>query len=254
MIGTQARKTEHLRLLLGAALAGASLAAASLAPTPASAAEQPTAFVAPADPLLLTRELRKSLVDGNEVVSRRHYEVRFVPTPHGWRVDGQLLGAEVEAPPELAELAEIERTRADDDLFPLQLDAAGQILPQPRATDAGTAAQVSQAATRLLASAQLSPAERQSAMAMVARLQAEGQATGGTWPADLFRAAPGTQTRQRDIPLADGSSGQVTVTLTVAGHAVPQASLPARVQRRIVTDLAGTTRQSVETWTLAPAR
>lgn len=50
---------------------------------PAVAASDTASFVAPESPVVLTRELRRSLVDGKEVVSRRRYELRFVREGNG---------------------------------------------------------------------------------------------------------------------------------------------------------------------------
>ena len=49
-------------------------------------------FNPPPSPMLLTRELRRSLSDGKEVISRRSYAVRFTPEAGGgYRVDGRLV-------------------------------------------------------------------------------------------------------------------------------------------------------------------
>ena len=79
-------------------------------------------FEAPARPMHFTRELRRSLFDGKELVVIRHYTVTFTPTPTGFRVDGTSAGTDVAAPERLAPLAELERKRPDTSMFPLTLD------------------------------------------------------------------------------------------------------------------------------------
>ncbi len=234
------------RMMQGAALA----ALAAAAPACAAPAQSATsAFAPPQSPLLLTRELRKILPDGNEIVSRRRYAIRFVPQGSGYRVEGDLIGAEVEAPPELAGLAEVERTRSDGGLFPLTLDSAGMIVAQQGNHDAAAEARtMAEARTYLAAQTDLTDADRAAALAMVAKLQAQARAAGGNWPADLFRPADGERRESRELPLPDGSAGKVIVTINASET---PTGLLAHFQRQVVTELAGTNGLSSETWTMA---
>lgn len=238
------------RLMVGAALAALSVAAPADLAGAATIAPQADrdGFVPPRGPLLLTRELRKTLADGQEIVSRRRYAIRFVPQADGYRVEGELVGADVQAPPALADLAEVERTRSDDGLFPLLLDRGGMILEQRGADDPASTARTLAEARAFLARAELSEADRAAALAMVTRLQEQARAAGGNWPADLFRPASGRREESRELPLPDGSAGRVTVSITATD--MPGGMLD-RLQRRVVTELDGTSRLSTETWTLA---
>lgn len=235
------------RFLLGAALAALS-AATTASAAAATAHSSPGTFNPPAGPVLLTRELRKALSDGKEVVSRRRYAIRFHPNATGYRVEGELVGADVDAPPELAQLADVERTRSDEGLFPLALDRHGLILEQQGADDPAAAARTMAAARDFIVKAQMTDAERTAALAMVAKLQAQARAAGGNWPADLFRPASGEHQESRELPLPDGSTGKVTVTITATDA---PGGLLDRLQRRVVTELGGSARLSTETWTLA---
>ena len=237
------------RFMLGAALVA--LTAAPTMPVRAAAApgqSAPAVFNPPAGSVLLTRELRKTLSDGKVIVSRRRYAIRFHPNATGYRVDGELVSADVEAPPELAQLADVERTRTDEGLFPLALDRDGLILEQQGADDPAAAARTMAAAREFLAKAQMTDAERAAALAMVAKLQTQARSAGGNWPADLFRPASGEHQESRELPLPDGSTGKVTVTITASDAA---GGLLDRMQRRVVTELGGSARLSTETWTLA---
>lgn len=230
----------------GAAFAALVAAAPVCAAPPRPAA---SAFHPPEAPVLLTRELRKTLPDGKEIVSRRRYAVRFVPQGAGYRVDGELVGAEVEAPPELARLAEVERTRSDAGLFPLTLDRSGMIVAQQGDHDpAAEARTLAEAKVFLAGQADLSDADRAAALAMVVKLQAQARAVGGNWPADLFRPAEGERQESRELPLPDGSAGKVTVTIAARDTS---DGLLAQLRRSVVTELAGTSRLSTETWILA---
>ncbi|MES2493847.1 MAG: hypothetical protein V4579_11285 [Pseudomonadota bacterium] len=238
------------RLLVGAALAGLSAAAASASAPQAPPSAQPAsaAFTPPRGSVLFTRELRKILADGKEIVSRRRYAIRFEPAGSGFRVEGRLIGADVTAPAELAQLAEVERTRSDEGMFPLVLDREGLIVRQPGGDDPGAAERTIAAARAFLARSNLPEEEQAAALAMAAKLQAQARAAGGTWPADLFRPSSGQSRASRDLSLPDGSSGRVTVTITASKGT---AGTLEQLRRDVVTELDGTERLSTETWTLA---
>ncbi len=85
-------------------------------------------FAPPSDPIMLTRTVWRSLYDGKEIVSRRRYAIQFVPHGDGFAVTGTLVESTIDAPPALAALAEMERRRADATLFPMRLDANGQMV------------------------------------------------------------------------------------------------------------------------------
>ena len=242
-----------LRLLVGAVLAGAVVPGGAMAGERAGpAADGGAVFAPPGAPMVLTRELRKTLVDGQSFVSRRRYAIRFVPSLDGWQVEGTLLASEVEAPADVpAALVELERTRSDEGLFPLRLDRAGLIVAQQGSHDPQSSARALAAAQSYLATSPLSSADRSAAGALTARLQAQTRAAGGNWPADLFRPVPGERSEVRRIPLGGGADGKVTVTMAAAGS---PAGVLERLERRVVTETAGSRRLSVETWTLARAR
>lgn len=236
--------------MVSVALAALSIAApadiahaATVAPRP-----DPDAFLPPHGPLLLTRELRKALADGQEVILRRRYAIRFVQQADGYRVEGELVGADVQAPPELGQLADVERARGDEGLFPLLLDRRGMIVGQRGADDEASTARTLAEAKAFLAKSELSETDRAAALAMVTRLQEQARAAGGNWPADLFRPVGGRREESRELPLPDGSAGRVTVSIMASD--LPGGMLD-RLQRRVITELNGTSRLSTETWTLA---
>ena len=234
---------------LGAALVTLAVPA-TMAAAPPAMAEAPR-FRAPTGPLVLTREVRRALADGQELVVRRRYLVHFAPAADGWTVIGDLAGVEVEAPADLAEMAQVERARPDAGLFPLQLDRAGLIVARPDPAATVDAARSRAAISAYLARTDLSETERAQASAMAARLQSQGQAAGNAWPADLFRPLPGARSEQRDIVLPDGRTGRVVVRIEAADGV---GGLLSHMERQTVTELDGTRRLSLERWTLADAR
>lgn len=245
------RQTFHM--LLKAALAGAAVAAPASAAGPRgglSPVHPVRAFTPPAGPMVLTREVRKTLGDGQSLVSRRRYAVRFAPEETGWRLDARLASTEVDAPVGTpVSLVELERTRRDDERLTLRLDRNGMIVAQPNGQDPAVARQALAATAATLERSSLSPADRAGAAAVAQRLVSQARSQGSTWPTDLFRPAPGTRTHTQALPFGDGSEGMVTVTLA----ARTTSDRMTWFERRIRTEAAGTNRLSVETWTLAPA-
>jgi len=226
------------------ALAWATLATGAAAPA------QTSAFVAPEHPVLVSRTVVRSLADGKEVRATRRYLVRFHREPGGWRIEGELRGVEVKAPPALEPFAAIERSRSDDGFFPIRLDPAGQLKPRdglPTDTARQAALALGQS---LIARSPTVPANRDQARALLDQV-AQAWNGGTAWPADLFRPIRPESLEQREILLPDGSKGSILVTLrsegTLAGH------LPERVERTVETELAGTRRSTREVWTFAPA-
>lgn len=211
-----------------------------------AAAPQP-AFVPPNGPLVLTRTVVRPLSDGKEIVVRRRYEVRFTRLGRGFQVDGHLLDCTVDAPPSLRALAEIERKRPDTGLFPMALDERGQILSQAKAGPSAALDDAARLAADKLADWPLAPMAEAQARAFVQQLQARG--SGSAWPTDVFQPAPGHLVDRRAIPLADGSSGSVTVAVTAAGRE-PGGPLSSIV-RSVTTQLGAERRTSREEYRLA---
>ena len=82
-------------------------------------------FVPPAGEMVLARSLIRELSDGQRIVVTRRYTIRFAAVPEGYQINGELIGVDVDAPPRLASLAELERRRVDPGLFPMRIDRAG---------------------------------------------------------------------------------------------------------------------------------
>lgn len=209
----------------------------------------PSAQFSPPDTrLLLTRTLRSPLADGREIVSRRSYDVVIVPDGEGYRVDGQLVEVAVEAPAQLAPIAEIERRRPDTGLFPLWLDARGLLVPARRQFDRSALREAAGVATQVLDRDLPGGAPPGVVDGFVAALEAG--AGESRWPEDLFRPTAGRRVERRKVALPDGGSGEVEVEIVAS---TGDENL-ARMQRTVTTALGPSKRVTREEWVLALAR
>ncbi|HUQ13825.1 MAG TPA: hypothetical protein VM055_06065 [Novosphingobium sp.] len=235
----------HAALLLGAASAGS---VALGAPGPAARAFDP-----PTDrPMLLSRTLRRDLADGKAIVTVRRYRVSFTATATGWTVDGELVDSEVTAPPPLAALAEIERKRADDGLFPLTLDRAGLIVPRTTAPGGQGRAAVDDALALTLARIKAQPPAGVGApiVGFVQQLQAlAAQAALTRWPEALFTPGVEASGEQR-FALPDGAEGSVITKIRTDG-ALEMGTMN-HATRAVTTEIAGNRRVTREEWSLTP--
>jgi hypothetical protein len=235
-------------LLLAGAAALLPVVAGQVSAQSTAASSQP--FAPPESPQVLTRTVWRTLSDGNQIVVRRRYEVQFSRHADGFRLDGRLLDAAVEAPLLLAALAEIERKRSDEGMFPVLIDAAGRIRESVSARR-GSPAQRDDArvqAQRLLAGTPQPLAEQQASGTFLAQVADHGALTA--WPVDLFNPATGERHERRRIALPDGQEGEVAVSVKVTEP--QQFGLPRSVERTVTTVMAGTSRTSREQWTLVP--
>jgi hypothetical protein len=197
--------------------------------------------------LTLTRTVYRSLSDGKEIVVTRRYAIRFSPVADGFRLDGEFIGAEVDAPPALAGLAEIERRRVDTGLFPARLDSHGLIRSMGGAIDAETKQKTVDTAGLLLAKVPMSGEAKRERVALVTQLT--NSSVPSAWPRFLFNPGSGERIDTRKVPLPDGSQGEVEVRVYAEG--LMPGGMAHKVERVITTRLEGTTRVSREVWTLS---
>ena len=211
----------------------------------------PSTFQPPASDLILTRTVWRSLNDGQEIVARRRYAIRFVPNKDGYHLYGELIEATVDAPPLLASLAELERRRPDNGMFPIAIDRQGRILsskqkPAPSAANqqAGIAAQA------LVGQTGLDPQEKRQIQEQIPRILAAAGMAGSNVPPELFDPTAGPHREQRVLALPGGGEGRVDVQVNV--QRLTRQSLPRSVERTVTTELEGSRRVSREVWTFAP--
>ncbi len=233
---------------LAAALALLLCAVAGAAPIPVLAQSGTAAFAPPMGPVILTRTVYRPLASGGEIVVARRYEVHFSRDSYGFRVDGKLLDVRVDAPPQLAGLAALERSRSDGELFPIFLDPRGLIVNPDRTGDnSALANRAITGAQALLFDASLPLEVRHEIAAALDTVAQEAQAA--TWPRFLFNPGASEQSAVHEIALPDGSVGQVEVR--VRAERTAAANLPRLIERSITTHLSATRRTSREVWTLS---
>lgn len=238
-------------------LAGAAAILPTAVALSAEAPAQSVQFAPPDTPLLLSRTVWRSLLDGKEIVSHRRYRVRIVPHGDGYEVDGELIDCSVEAPPPLAALAELERSRPEGALFPAYLDANGRILGNPGSGPGpGNPASGPGPAVRREGAREAKRLVNNSAVASPDKAQITSHidqivngAGAAAWPADLFNPVRPESREHRRITLPDGSQGDISVT--VAAHGRLGGGLPHSVERTVVSELEGTRKVSREQWTIA---
>jgi len=225
--------------------------AATLAgPAQAESTAQPVIFAGPDQPVLVSRSLVRLLSDGKTITATRTYRITFHREGAGWQVDGTLVDVQVDAPPVLAQLAAIERSRAEPGMFPIRLDRAGRIVPQAVSSSGEARTRAAAMAELMMAGAIKSPAARSEASAMLTQISAAA-GSGTAWPADLFNPTRSVTSEQRELALPDGSRGSVEIVLTA--HGTQPGRLPERVERVVTTRLSGTERVSREIWTMTKA-
>lgn len=205
-------------------------------------------FAPAAHPYRLARRVERQLQGGARLTVERRWSLKFAVQGRGYLVDGHQTGVTVDAPPALAFLAQMERDRLENDMFPLMLDAAGQILSatSSRADEALSTA-VEQVRKRLEAAFGdgSDMAER-----FLAELQQAGEQSLAAWPANML--APGAFDREehRTVPLPDGRNGSITVRTLASSD--PATGLMERFERQVTSRLGDSLREGLERLSLSP--
>ena len=229
------------------ALGIGSLALPGLAGAEISAAHAVSApFVAPSAPFVLTRELRRSLFDGKEVVVRRVYRIHFLPDGVGYRVEGDLIDVTVDVPAKLAALADVERRRVQTGLFPMHLDANGRLQELNTPPDHGTAERAWSISGEMIDGVHLDDTAR----ADIRNFTRDALAGGSEdhWPADLFHPVCGLRSDTSHFDAPGGGSGSITVSIDAG---CDSHGLLKSLERMVTTSTGGEKRMTRELWTLA---
>jgi hypothetical protein len=236
-----------------AALLGGGLVAGLAALPPLHAAKPPPLRL-PEGPMRLLRVLERGI--GNDrrrmITVRRWWEVTFERAARGIVAHGRQLGAAVEAPPQLTDLARIEEQRDASGMFPLMLTERGTIITAPGVPDEGGAlAAALRAAEALVARQPLPAGERARIARHLGEVHRAGAGLLDALPGDLLFPAGGRIDRSGEVPLPEGRTGRFA--LSYNAHAAPDAPWLARAERRVVTSVGGLERRAAEVWTLEAA-
>lgn len=232
--------------ILVAGLAAMMPAAATILPVMA-AADTGAARFAPPERAIMTRTVWRYLSDGQQIVVTRRYAVEFALAAEGYRLNGALIEASVDAPSDLAAFAELERQRPDTTTFPIVLDRTGRIVSDGRMPDGAAREQAAALARKAIGGAAIDARTRDQALGQVASLSAMSAVT--PVPGDLFQPHPGERRETRKLALPGGAEGEVEVAVRV--DVAGEGRLPQQVERVVTTRLAGTTKVSREVWSFA---
>ena len=239
------RRREILKTLGSGSLA--TLAAFTL-PYRVIAKSLPLPDSIPSRPMTLTRTLDRMLFDGKILSVRRVWRVGFAQLDGGWRVDGDLLSVDVDAPPKLAALASMERDRTADESFPVTLDANGLIVFTSIRDSGVDMDRVSRAALKIIRDSGASDKVLQDTRLFLAQLDQAAIALISQFPQDLFfpAAEPFSERRMMDLP--NGLVGEMEMIYSAKVHA--ENGLLDKSERRVVTRIGDETTHSAERWEL----
>lgn len=227
--------------------------AAAIAPAVCSS----RALAAPVDRLIAppsaamryARTVVRELVDGSPFAVTRAFDVSFERFAGGFMLRGAQADVQVDCPRALSDFAELERARDESALFPIALDAFGQILSSQIATPAGTdVRRAVNEALGELARQPISEDEREQLSQFVSVLQQAGQRVTAHMPTDLFAPASLARRDEESIALPGGMEGRVETTFECERDA--ETGLMRAANRTIVTHVAGTSRCTRERWSL----
>ncbi|MEZ5689817.1 MAG: hypothetical protein R3E21_13695 [Caenibius sp.] len=232
-------------------LSSLSLAAVVLSRSAGGHAQTAAAFHPPAQPMIFTRRLRRDLGPGQSIEAVRSFEVRFSPNAQGFRLDGHEVAVNVTAPPALAKLAEIERNRVETRVFPLQLDSTGRIIAGPGGQTPSPSLSVAvDQALEQIATSRMGQADQINAQEFMLGLQLVASSLTSNLPGSLFRGIAEQERVERQLPLPDGSFGELAVRITAS--AAPDTRMFQHGERTVITRIGSSERKWVEEWSLTP--
>ena len=196
----------------------------------------------PPRPMVYRRTLERPLSGGAMFRVTRDFAVRFEEAGAGFVVTGTQLSAEVAAPANLTELAALERQRVEAGIFPLLLNASGQIIDgQGPALDDDVARMLADIRHRLAA-------DGAEAGALIEAIHQAGTRLTAQLPHDLFAPHQGPREAREVITLPWGDQGEVVTMFDAACD--PRTHLMRSARREVVTRLGGDERRSAEFWEL----
>ncbi len=204
----------------------------------------------PPGPMLFRHRVLREMVGGARIVTERGFEVRFIPLEQGYRVEGAQVSSTIEAPPDLAQLAEIERKRVDTHMFPVNLDSDGFVLagPEPDAHPIPEIDEAVDVALAMLRKGGSSEADITAAQGFLFWLQRVASAVGEDMPRRLFVPPAEPEQATRAIELPGGGGGSIETRFW--GSVSPETGLMQTAEREIVTRTEETSRRSGEYWSL----
>lgn len=199
----------------------------------------------------LTRRLSRSLHDGKAIIVTRSWIIEFEALSQGAAISGEQVAVNVDAPPALARLSEIEASRTSG-LFPILLSPEGMLMAAGENTSQETIDQAIKAAQEYFKERGFSEADTAKQGLIMAQLQRVSGSLLDELPSDLFYPSTKPYREIRAIDLPDGGLGEFEVRWT-ATHQTDTALL-ATARREVITRVGESERSASEDWTLSPLR
>jgi hypothetical protein len=207
-------------------------------------------FAPPSAPMIYTRRLVRELRGGLHLTVARSFQVRFIARPDGgYELTGVQARVEVAAPEKMAPFAEMERSRIETGVFPLQLCSRGLIERGPGFASSDLLDHAVAEARRQLAA--LPANERIEAEAFVQSVHRAADGVAAHLPEDVFAPTQHSRSERRVLEVPGGEPGEIEVRFT--GDADPLTGLMNRARREIVTLIGGDRRATAEEWALRAA-
>ncbi|MXP44493.1 hypothetical protein [Allopontixanthobacter sediminis] len=240
---SQSRR-QSLRLIAGAAIMPLM---AGAFPRIAAAAENP--FDPPAIPMLLSRTVLRDLPDGAQISVHRSWEVRFERERDGFSVNGSQISVEVDAPPTLLALAQMEQSREEIGLFPMVLSTDGTVIGGEESPGSIWFDRAVSETAEQIEAARIPGTEAEKVLGALSALHRSATGLTGKVPRDLFRPRSLEWQLDRTMDLPGGLSGTIAVLFNARLDAA--GGLMERCERQIVSTIGGSSRTSSEIWNLA---
>ncbi len=203
----------------------------------------------PEGPMRYSRSVTRDLIDGTPFTVTRDFSIEFRRFSEGFMLRGEQQDVRIDAPEVLAPFAELERVRDESGLFPIALNAFGQILSSQIARQDGPyLREAVDEAVAEIASHPIGEDEREQVVQFLRALQQVGNRVTAHLPPDLF--APASQSRhdERDIALPGGVAGKVETVFEAERD--ERTGLMRAANRTVLTRVAQTTRGTRERWSL----
>ncbi len=214
---------------------------------PAAAFAQ-SRVILPEGPLLLTRRIERSLIDGKWIKVGRRWEVAFSRQGQSIALTGRQLDCQVDAPPSLAPLSAIEKSRSTAEMWPILLNGSGLIFSAGNGVAARDVDKAIEVAQRMIAERPIPASERSALREHLASVRRTSASLLEKLPDDLFFPVAGPMRAVRSMELPGGTVGELE--LSYSAMAVPDKGWLDRAERMIVTRLAGTEQIAREYWEL----
>ena len=196
----------------------------------------------------LTRRIERQLRDGKVLTVTRSWEVRFSSQGRGITLMGQQTGASVDAPAELAPLAEIERDRSTDGMWPILLSETGLIVAAGNYTREEDLALAVRRAEAMIARRGDGADARARHGRYLAEMSNASASLFDQLPPDLFFPSGKPHQMVRQVSLPSGETGEFSVTFEA--EADPAKGWLNEAKRIIVTRLGESERRASEIWSM----